>query len=158
MENTDLKTLESTLNPDKTRISYADNRHLFIRVAFDVFKMTGSPVESYWTLEKDDDGKEYLVANYEKSVDAPEIQVNSNWEALSDKRAENITLLYRGVPIKRFASSEYKFDDENLHLFKKALIEKLSSDHEFVDSLMNVLPEEKRKALVEAFSELATKE
>ena len=157
MENIDLRKLAHTMSPDKNRISYAENKHLFVKVGFDVFKFTGSPVESYWTLEKDEDGKEYLVANYEKSPDTQDLQAQGNWEALSDKKAENVTLLYSGVPIRRFASSDYSFDTSDVHIFKQAMIEKLSGDSEFVESLLNAVPEEKREALIQTFPELATK-
>ena len=152
----DLENIDKQLNKNKSKIPYRGNEHNFVRVAFDVFKFTGSPVESYWTLEKDEDGSEYLVANYEKSPDTLELKAQSNWEALSDKKAENVTLLYSGVPIRRFASSDYSFDASDVHIFKQAMIEKLSGDPKFVENLLKVVPEEKRKALIQTFPELAT--
>jgi hypothetical protein len=155
METIDLTKVAKVVDPDKKRLPYDKYKHLFTKVAFDVFQLNTSPVESYWILEKDDDGKEYLSANYEKEQ-TEELQAKSSWEALSDKESKNITLLYRGVPIKRFASSEYGFDSNDVDIFKNALVNKLSVSKEFVDKLIEVLTEEKRDALVKAFPELVS--
>lgn len=155
METIDLTKVAKVVDPDKKRLPYGKYKHLFTKVAFDVFQLNSSPVESYWTLEKGDDGQEYLVANYEKEPDE-KLQVKSSWEALSDKESKNVTLLYKGVPIKRFASSDYGFESNDVNIFKNALVNKLSADPEFVDKLMKILTEEKRSALIEAFPELAS--
>lgn len=156
METIDLTKVASVVDPDKTRLLYKKHKHLFTKVAFDVFQLNSSPVESYWLLEKGDDGEEYLVANYEKDSGEEKLSVTSSWEALSDKDSKNVTLLYKGVPIKRFASSDYGFDNGDVHIFKSALVDKLSVHQEFVNKLMDILPEEKRDALVQAFPELAS--
>jgi len=155
METTDFTKVAKVIDQDKKRLPYDKYKHLFTKVAFDVFQLNSSPIESYWILEKGEDGEEYLSANYEKEQ-TEDLQVKSSWEALSDKESKNITLLYRGVPIKRFASSEYGFDNDDVNLFKNALVNKLSVNKEFVDKLMKVLTEEKRDALTQAFPELAT--
>lgn len=153
METVDLTKVADIINTNKKRLPFNKYKHLFTKVAFDVFQLNSSNVESYWILEKDEDGSEYLAANYEV---APKdgIQVESGWEALSDKEAKNVTLSYKGVPIKRLASSEFGFNEDDVGLFKKALVNKLSSDKEFVNKLMNILTTEKRNALVEVFPEL----
>lgn len=139
------------------RIPYEKNKHNFTRIAFDVFQLNSSPTESYWILEKDEDGEEYLVANYEKEPEEG-LCVKSEWEALSDKESKNVTLLYKGMPIKRFASSEYNFNKDDVSIFKRALINKLNTNQEFVDKLMKILTEEKRNALRETFPELTGKD
>ena len=65
-------------------------------------------------------------------------------------------LLYKGVPIKRFASLEYGFENDDVHIFKSALVDKLSTHREFVNKLIEILPEEKRNALLQAFPELVS--
>jgi predicted Zn-dependent protease with MMP-like domain len=129
METIDLTKVAKVVDPDKKRLPYDKYKHLFTKIAFDVFH---------------EDGKEYLSANYEREQEE-KLQAKSSWEALSDKESKNITLLYKGVPIKRFASSEYGFESDDVDIFKNALVNKLSVNQEFVD-----------KALVEAFPELAS--
>jgi len=155
METIDLTKVASVVDPDNKRILYSRHKHLFTKVGFDVFQLNSSPVESYWLLEKGDDGEEYLVANYEKELDK-ELSAKSSWEALSDKESKNVTLLYKGVPIKRFASSDYGFENDDVHIFKGALVDKLRVHQEFVNKLMEVLPEEKKSALMKAFPELSS--
>jgi hypothetical protein len=154
METIDLTKVAKIVDPDNKRLPYGKYKHLFTKVAFDVFQLNNSPVESYWILEKDENGEEYLSANYEREAEE-KLEVKSSWEALSDKESKNITLLYKGVPIKRLGSSEYGFDNDDVGIFKKALINKLSVNQEFVNKLMEVLTEEKRNAIIEAFPELA---
>ena len=155
METIDLMKVAQAINPDTKCLLYEENKHLFTKVAgaFDVFQMNSSSVESYWILEKGDDGQEYLVAQYEDSFDEPIESINS-WEALSDRAGENVTLSYKNVPIKRLASSEYGFNSSDVHIFIKALTEKLDSDQEFVDKLVKTLPKEKNNGLTSLFPEL----
>ncbi len=155
MKNFDLTEVAKVLNPDKNRILYKESGHLFTKVGFDVFQMNNSPVESYWILEKDDDVTEYLTAQYEDEADEPNIEVTSSWEAIADKKGENITLAYKSVPIRRFASAEFNFNQETIAVFINALVTKLASDEKFVSKLVNVLPEEKRNSLIKLFPELA---
>lgn len=158
METIDWKKVAHKLTPEKGRVPYQENKHLFTKVAFDVFQLNSSPVEAYWTLEKDDDGTEYLVATYDVDSSEPGLEAKSHWEALSDKSSENVTLFYRGVPIKRFASNEYKFDASDVHIFKSTLVEKLTKEADFVGKLLEVLPDEKKDALVRSFPELTESE
>jgi len=155
MENIDLTTVAAAINKDNKRLLYSAHKHRFTKIGFDVFKLNNSPVESYWTLEQAEDGKEYLVANYEKSAETSE-QHDNSWKALSDKTSSNITLIYRDIPIKRFASSEYRFTEDDIDIFKSALVEKLSKDKEFVGKLIDLLPEEKKSALSGLFPELVS--
>lgn len=154
METINWKKVAQTLTPDNSRLSYEENKHLFTKVAFDVFQLNSSPVEALWTLEKGEDGSDYLVATYDVDADTQGLEAQSHWEALSDKKAENVTLFYRGVPIKRFASSEYNFDSSDVQVFKSTLVEKLNKEANFVGKLLDVLPEGKKTALVQAFPEL----
>lgn len=156
METIDLTKVASVVDPDNKRLLYSRHKHLFTKIGFDVFQMNSSPIESYWLLEKDDNGEEYLVANYEKELVEEKLNAKSSWKALSDKESKNVTLLYKGVPIQRFASAEYGFQNDDVHIFKNALVDKLSAQQEFVNKLMEVLSEEKRNALVQAFPELAS--
>lgn len=153
MNQIDWKNIDKKLNPNLSKIPYRENKHRFTKIGFDVFHLNSSPIESYWILEKDENGKEYLSANYEIEPEE-KLQAKGSWEALSDKESKNITLLYKGVPIKRFASSEYGFEGDDVGVFKNALVNKLSVSQEFVDKLMEVLTEEKRDALIEVFPEL----
>jgi hypothetical protein len=155
METIDLTKVAEILNPDNKRLSYDKHKHLFTKVAFDVFQLNSSPVESYWLLEQGDDGEEYLVANYEREIEKEEIKVTSSWEALSDKDSKNVTLLYKGVPIRRFASSEFSFNADDVHLFRNTLVNKLRKDSEFKDKMMDTLSDSKKSALLETFPELA---
>jgi len=132
------------------RLSYERNKHLFRKVAFDVFQMDNGQVPTYWILEKCDDG-EYLVATYE---DEKEIKSESSWSALSDKENKHITLSYKNIPIRRFAVAEFNVEPKETHILKEAMVEKLDKDSDFVNKLLNTLPEEKKASIMSLFPEL----
>lgn len=133
-----------------TRIPFGPNKHLFRKVAFDVYQRENSQVPSYWILEKCDDG-EYLVATYEDE----DIKSESSWSALSDKDDKNITLSYKNIPIRRFAVAEFKATPEEVYILKQAMVEKLDKEPDFVNKLLDSLPENKKDSIVSLFPELA---
>jgi len=154
METLDWTKLAGDVTPDTSIIPYEPHKHWFRKVAFDVFQLNSSPVESLWILEESDDGQQFLVARYDESE--PEtLEVKSHWEALVDRQGENVTLMYKDSPIQRFASKEYGFTKDDAPAFQEVLIEKLSSDQEFVKKLIKSQPEAKRKLLLEQFPELS---
>ncbi len=155
METIDFSSVSETICSNQKKVLYETNKHNFTKIAFDVFQLNTSPIESYWILEKGEDGKEYLFAQYEENE--PTLNVISEWEVLSDKKNANITLNYQGIPIARFAAKDYGFEESNIGLFKKALVEKLSTDQTFVKKLLESLPEVKQSALKAQFPEFATK-
>lgn len=153
METLDWTGLASNVVPQSGKLLYEPNKHNFRRIAFDVFKMNGSPVESLWILEECDDGQEYLVAKYDDSDDE-NIESTGCWTALSDKRAKNVTLLYKDMPIQRFASADYGFNKEDVHIFQDVLVAKLNSDKALVQKLLRLQPEAKMKTIIGSFPEL----
>lgn len=155
METLDWAQLAGTVEPRRDRVSYEENKHMFTKVAFDVFQLNSSPVESLWVLEKNEDGAEYLVAMYGEDDAAEQLEVKSHWEAVSDKDGKNVTLLYKETPLQRFASTDYGFDQSDVHIFQRTLISKLASDKEFRDKFLNSQPEEKREMILKQFPELA---
>jgi len=153
-ETLDWTKLAKDVVPDTDKILYEPNKHLFTKIAFDVFQLNNVPVKSYWTLEDGEDGKQYLVAQYGEEITQENLESKSHWLALVDREKKNVTLAYKNEPIQRFASSEYGFSEKDIHIFQRTLIEKLSSDKIFVDKLLKSQPEEKRKMLQKQFPEL----
>lgn len=155
METLDWTKLAADIKSDNDgKIPYQPNKHLFSKVAFDVFQLNNMPNESLWILEEGADGEQYLVAQYdEESNDS--LEIKSNWMTLCDRKAENVTLTYKDTPVKRFASSDYGFTKDDINIFQQMLIQKLSNDESFVYKLLKSQPEAKRKLLLEQFPELA---
>lgn len=138
---------------DSQRISYDKNKHLFRKIAFDVFQLNTTSVESLWKLEAEADGSEYLVAIYGDNSQPSPIQITANWKAYSDSKSENVTLMYRDVFVSKFASSEYGFTNDDVHLFKDTLVNKLASDPGFVRAMFDKIGKAKRAELVSAYPE-----
>ena len=140
---------------DTSKVPYESNKHLFTKIAFDVFQLNTSPVDSLWILENGDDGKQYLVAKYSDEEPAKELEAKSSWVALADTDSKNVTLLYKDKPIQRFASSDFGFTKDDVHIFQKTLVQKLSSDKSFVTKLIKSQPQETQEMLTMQFPELA---
>lgn len=156
METLDWKQLSGTISPDTKKVLYGPNKHLFRKVAFDVFQLKGGPVDPIWILEEGEDGESYLVAQYDDSdVENKDkgLESKGGWTALSDKKAESVTLLYKNTPIRRFASSEFGFDNNDVHIFQEALVDKLKSNPEAVSQMLDDLGEERKNALANQFPE-----
>ena len=154
METLEWTKLASEIIPETGKVSYESNKHLFTKVAFDVFQLNTSPVESLWILEDGEDGKQYLVAKYDEDGAQP-LEVKSHWTALADKECKNITLLYKDTPIQRFASEEFGFTKDDAHLFQKTLVQKLNSDKSFVAKLLKSQSQNKQELTLNQFPELA---
>jgi len=154
METLDWTKLAGDVTPDTKRIPYEANKHLVTKVAFDVFKMNNTQTESLWLLETDSDGKQYLSACYDETPEKP-LEIKSNWLALSDRGCTNVTLIYKDVPIQRFASSDFGFTKDDVYVFQKALTDKLSSDKSFVEKLLKSQPKDKQEMFLSLFPELA---
>ena len=154
MDTLDWAKLASVVEPRRDRVYYESNKHLFTKVAFDVFQLNSSRVESLWVLEKGEDGKEFLVAMYGEEAATKQLESKSNWEAVSDKDCKNITLLYKETPLQRFASTDYGFSAADAHIFQRTLISKLSTDKAFREKFLNSQPAEKQEMILKQFPEL----
>jgi len=153
METLDWTKLACDVVPDSGKIPYEPNKHLFRKVGFDVFQMNSSPVESLWILEDGDDGKQYLSARYD-DTESETIEVKSSWNALADRKGENITLMYKDEPIQRFASSDYGFNKDDIHIFQQSLVELLNSDPNFVKRVLKSQSKERLGIIAQHFPEL----
>ena len=130
----------------KNRIK-ADGSTKFYKVAFDLYKVYGDHYDGLWKLKED-----YLVRASDPQYDYS--KKSSNWTAISDYENKNVTLSYKDVPIQRFSSSEFEFAEEEVGMFKSALLESVESDSNFVKNIFDNQPKNKREALCSTFPEL----
>lgn len=148
----DWKLLEAKLNPRKDKVEFEPVKHLFRKVAFDVYKpVSGS--EKLWELRQEDDGKEYLVALYESkdlTVESQEEQ-STQWTATADHEGKNVTLAYRDFPITRIAIAQHGVSPDRAGEFARFL-EKRAADTQFITGLLASLPEAKRKSVMKLLS------
>lgn len=131
------------------KLDFNKHGHLFTKVAFDVFQMNSSPIESLWTLEADEDGKQYLVATYD---DGAIVAAASTWQTFSNKEASTVTLMYKDCPVYKFASTEYGFSKDDVHLFERLVLNK-AKEPSFVKLLLESQPE-KAESIIALFPEL----
>ena len=119
----------------------------FYKVAFDLYKVYGDHYDSLWKLNEG-----YLVRASDPKYDHS--NKFSDWTAVSDYENKNVTLSYKNIPIQRFSSSEFEFGEEEVGMFKSALLESVQSDNEFVKNIFESQPVNKKEALVSTFPEL----
>jgi len=136
---------------DQNKIAYSEELEdsgAILKIAFDVYRVENDPYNGLWTVEEHD-GKQYLVrASDPKS----EREVQGDWAAVSSHDKDNITLVYKKVPIARFSSDKYGFDSRDIITFKMALLDSIN-DAEFIRDILLEQPESKRAALVSEFPE-----
>ena len=152
MDSLEWAVLAESFSKNAKKINYETNKHLFTKVAFDVFQLNVSPQESLWVLENDENGQPYLVAMYDNQ---PTIEASAtNWSALPDKEAQNVTLFYKNQPIQKFAAVDYGFNKDDVHVFQRTLISKLTDDKSFCIKLLSAQSDSKKQNILNKFPEL----
>ena len=111
------------------KIEFENNKHLFTKLAFDVFRLNSSPVESLWELQECEDGKQYLVATY--SEEGPK-EIVGDWNALTNKEASIVVLYYKDFPLHKFAATDFGFNKSDAHVFKQMIVNLANSDQAFL--------------------------
>lgn len=147
------KLFEKIIKKEKLRIAFKENQHNFTKIAFDVYQLNSSPIESLWVLENDAEDGEILVAMYDDQDYSELLKEASVWRTYGDKNRENITLSYKNTPLCKFSSKEYGFDEKTMHVFQRSLLKKLS-DKEFVHKLLRAQPKNKQIDIINQFPEL----
>ncbi len=145
---TDLSKISNIVNPDLSAVPVKGNEHRMIRVAFDLFRLKNNDPEELWQVQSSDDG-EFLVRTYVLPED--EKITTSDWTVIEDGKKANLTISYKGIPIKRIVTAEYDGvkTEEDVLTLQKALFRKLASD-DFVIKMFNSLSENKQEMLKEA--------
>ncbi len=138
---------------NSNKISADKVRNRMKKVAFDVYSIDNDPQDSLWRLESNaDDGKEYLVR---MDVDESSEVKTASWSAVSNTAGNSITLSYNGVPVQRMAGQIFGFNNEDVGIFKRALVEKVSNDNTFKKKILDMQSPERKLELVKLFPELA---
>jgi hypothetical protein len=150
MNNTEWSSLFDQFYPKK--LDYEKNKHLFTKLAFDVFQLNGSPVKSLWILEDGEDGKQYLSATYDSSEE--QLEITGQWNALVNKEASMVVLYYKGYPIQKFESQIFGFTKESADAFSEMIVKKANSDDKFVKTIIESQNKEKQEIIIKQFPEL----
>lgn len=154
VESYDWSFLDDKINKKaSSKLMYDEVKHLFRKVAFDVYKpLNGS--DKLWELRDDEDGTQYLVALYDD--DGEDIVINSedqhDWTAVADHEGNNVTLSFRKFPITRIAMADHNVDSSKADEFARFL-EKKAQDESFVSQLLSSLPRQKRLAVQKLLGE-----
>lgn len=146
MTNINWSVIDQTVNKKRVMYNFEEVKHLFKKIAFDVYK-PNSGSEQLWELKDGPDGKQYLFALYEEGEDIITQASLKEWYATPDMQGLNITLSYKQIPITRFSSSECGFKPEEAVAFA-SFIESKAMNQDFVREMLQHLPEAKRDALI----------
>ena len=122
------------------RVVLADNIDRFTKVGFDLFRDNDS--DCIWKVEQGDDGIEYL-ARTDLLAEPVTAGVSSHWTATADTEKKNLTLAYKGTPIKRFEVIEGK----TVGQCTKVLLNKVASDSSFVETILKGQADERQAQL-----------
>jgi len=134
---------------DNNHLPVQGNEHRMIRVAFDLFRLKGDEAEDLWQVQSADDG-DFLVRTY--SLPDDEIEVESDWSVMADKKCAHFTITYKNVPIKRIDAADHGAETpEDGKVLQGVIFRKLASDAKFVEALIGSLPKEKKDVLQSIF-------
>jgi len=135
-----------TASPREDCHRFEDVKHLFRKVAWDVYKpLSGSEV--LWEL-REENGEKFLFSLYddESDITIQSKEAPSPWSAISDHAGENVTLSWNNIPVHRFAHNEFKFSSSEANEFA-GFLQKQASDERFVNDMLAQMPEAKREAV-----------
>jgi hypothetical protein len=137
-------------NTQEEKRLFSEYHDKITKVAFDVWKTNED--NAFWKVEKGEDGEEYLVRikglEDQDTDDTQPITTPTGWTAEADGAGKNITLSYLGIPLCKFASERFGFDSTNAEDFKNFVVTK-TTDSDFVDRLLTIIPEETKAILLE---------
>jgi hypothetical protein len=140
----DYDYINGIVNPDTSKIPLKGNEHRLVRVAFDFFRMKDDDTDSLWQVQADDDGQEFLVRTYSLPEEEKQKTASTKWAVTPDKKCENLTVAYHGVPIYRIAAAEYDAHNvDDVMLLKQTLLQKLAADKDFTSKVLSSLPTDK---------------
>lgn len=134
----------------KPQYKFSETKHLFTRLAFDVFKLNDGSSDDLWKIESTVDG-DYLVALYDNdsSVELAPKQASKNlWQVEVQPESNELHLFYKGTPIHRFAHP----DARSIRSFLPA---KLASDQNFRKALLQELSPSRQSQILKLYPELA---
>jgi len=121
------------------------------KIAFDVFKVYKDAYDGLWHMEEDSDGSKFLVRASNPVYD---YNTSGSWSVSNDYDHSSVTVNYKNVPLCSFACNEFGVDSNNIDVFKKTLLEKVSSDNLFVKNILKEQSQAKLEALHLTFPEL----
>lgn len=138
-----LNSLEKYANEkEKLVVAKIQGSPKFTRVNVGVFRNNDD--HSIWQLERGDDGIEYIV-----KTDQFASPTEGAWSAAASRHGDCVTLSYCDYPIKKFAKSEFDFDDANN--FAEFLVQKANSSKDFAKKLAKLIPFQERLAVQKKF-------
>lgn len=149
----DLSELAKKIIPDNDRILLKGNEDRLVHVAFDLFNLKDKNPEELWKVQSNDDGQEYIIRAFELS-DQDEIVSKANWKIDFDKKAENLTVYFKNIPMTKLCAANFGAKDvKEVNLLRKTLYTRLNNDKNFAKLLINTLPKEKVAAIGDWLSE-----
>lgn len=124
-----------------------DIEHKIVRVAFDIVRLQGEPIDELWEIQSADDG-DYIVARYnteDETAPIKQASARSPWEAVA-KEGE-VHLFYKGASFTKFAHVDAEY-------VVNFLPTKLSNDQHFVEALFSALSPERQTEVKKLYPEL----
>lgn len=135
----DLTKISKTYEDD--RLPFEEYKDKFIKIAFDVYTPANDPNDELWVVQENDDGVFLTRSDWgHENVNVKESQDN-DWDAVSNKEGNVITLYFKKQPLINLSSEEYGFKKDTKS-FIKTLV-KFMQDKDNVAKLLKELPEKK---------------
>ena len=132
------------------RLKFAEHQTRFARIGFDLYRDNDS--EFIWKLEKDSEtGDEFIIRTAAKD---PAFKARKGWTSVASSGNASITLAYNGHAIKAFKKAELEYDDNNVDEWRRFLVDKITTDPQFLNKVLTQVGESRRKHILGKFPEL----
>jgi len=126
------------------RVAREGSEHLFKKAAADLFRKNDE--EGLWKIETAETGEEFFIRTEIEDPEASFTKEASLWSVAADKGNKNITLAYKNIPLKRFASAEFGFTEGNVSAFCDRILASVA-DKEFKKHIFAELGPQTKKTV-----------
>lgn len=130
---------------ENDKLSFDEHKERFVKVAFDVYSPKNDVSDDLWVIQDTDDGQ-FLVRTNWNHDDLVKKSKEDGWDAVSNKKGDNITLYYKDLPLINLSAEEYGFNEGNPRVFVNSLL-RFMNDKKNVAKLLSSLPEKKAAEL-----------
>jgi hypothetical protein len=156
----DYNTLATRLEKKNKEFKLNDVKDRVVKVAYDVVKFIDDDAPEFanlWQIKQTPDG-EIIVAMYndDNTITASAEQKNkkNGWDAVLDRTKEAVHVFYNSEPIKKIVLDQVGISTSDAHLVCDVIKNKLASDKNTQQKLINDLSDKEKTELFSRYPEL----
>jgi hypothetical protein len=155
----DYSSLATSLDKKNKEFKLKDVEDRVVKVAYDVVKFIDDDAHEFsnlWQIKNTPDG-EVIVAMYSDlgiTASTENTTIKSSWDAVVDRSKEAVHIFYKDEPIKKIVLDQVGISKSDAHTACEVIKQKLASDKNSQQKLLNDLSDKEKTELFSRYPEL----